>query len=222
MDPGQPSPAQYQQAPKSDKQREREMGDRGQIGEKTVQHDRVTIIAAIVTQPEHEPSRVVGATLGRYRIDGFIGEGGMGQVYRAFDATLGRSVAIKILPERILHDSDRLERFVREARTASSLNHPNVVTIHEIGSATLDGAEIHFMAMELLDGETLRQRLSRERIEVRRAIEWMAQVADGGVAGRFSPATGNPRGLLVRIRCSDSCRARPIPSRFTCTTGALA
>src|ERR1043166_5394884 len=87
-------------------------------------HDRAstaTIIVAILSQAADELS---GRTLGRYRLDSFIGEG---RVYRAFDPTLGRSVAIKILPVALVHDSDRLERFVREARTASALNHPNVV-----------------------------------------------------------------------------------------------
>jgi serine/threonine protein kinase len=88
-------------------------------------------------------------SLGRYRLDAFIGEGGMGRVYRAFDPSLGRPVAIKILPPELVHDRDRLERFIREARTASALNHPNVVTIYEIGAAD----DTHFIAMELLEGE---------------------------------------------------------------------
>jgi eukaryotic-like serine/threonine-protein kinase len=125
-----------------------------------------TIIRVIVSQPEQ---------LGRYRLESFLGEGGMGRVYRAFDPSLGRPVAIKILPAALLHDRDRLDRFVREARTASALNHPNVVTIYEIGSS--DGTQ--FIAMELLDGETLRE---RGKLELRRAIEIIAQVADGVAA----------------------------------------
>jgi len=118
---------------------------------------------------------ISGRTLGRYRLDAFLGEGGMGRVYRAFDPTLGRAVAIKILPPALVHDRDRLERFIREARTASSLNHPNVVTIYEIGHE----GETHFIAMELLEGETLRD---RGKIELRRAIDLLAQVADGVAA----------------------------------------
>jgi len=114
-------------------------------------------------------------SLGRYRLDAFIGEGGMGRVYRAFDPSLGRPVAIKILPPELVHDRDRLERFIREARTASALNHPNVVTIYEIGASD----DTHFIAMELLEGETI---LARGKLELRRAIELIAQVADGVAA----------------------------------------
>ena len=114
-------------------------------------------------------------SLGRYRLDAFLGEGGMGRVYRAFDPSLGRAVAIKILPSELIHDADRLDRFIREARTASSLNHPNVVTIYEIGAE----GDTHFIAMELLEGETLRE---RGKLELRRAIEIIAQVADGVAA----------------------------------------
>src|SRR5712691_3088660 len=99
----------------------------------------------------------------------------MGRVYRAFDPSLGRPVAIKILPPELVHDRDRLERFIREARTASALNHPNVVTIYEIGASD----DTHFIAMELLEGETI---LARGKLELRRAIELIAQVADGVAA----------------------------------------
>jgi len=116
-----------------------------------------------------------GRTLGRYRIDSLIGAGGMGRVYRAFDPTLGRHVAIKILPPELIHDRERLERFIREARTASALNHPNVVTIYEIGSE----GESHFIAMELLDGETLRDRISRGKLDLKQTIDIGAQIADG-------------------------------------------
>jgi serine/threonine-protein kinase len=99
----------------------------------------------------------------------------MGRVYRAYDSSLGRSVAIKVLPAQVVHDRQRLERFIREARTASALNHPNVVTIYEIGSH----GETHFIAMELLEGETLRERISRAKIDLKRMIDIVAQVADG-------------------------------------------
>ena len=117
---------------------------------------------------------MIGTILGRYRIDALLGEGGMGQVYRAFDTTLGRPAAVKVLRENL--SGERLHRFMREARTASSLNHPNVVTIYEIGELDSTG---HFIAMELVEGETLREALSRGRIELARALEWVAQIADG-------------------------------------------
>ena len=118
---------------------------------------------------------LAGQQLGRYRIVSFLGAGGMGRVYRAIDSTLGRAVAIKVLPPEVVDDREKLQRFVREARTASALNHPNVVTIYEIGE---DGGT-HFIAMELLEGETLRNRIVRSDKDVTRAIEIVAQVADG-------------------------------------------
>ena len=121
---------------------------------------------------------IIGENIGRYRVDAFIGEGGMGRVYRGFDASLGRAVAIKLLPEKVGNDRDRLERFVREARTASALNHPNVVTIYEIGSEESK----QFIAMELLEGETLRERLTHGKFDLRRAIDTIAQIADGVAA----------------------------------------
>jgi serine/threonine protein kinase len=123
-------------------------------------------------------SELVGQTIGRYRLDAFIGEGGMGRVFRGFDPTLGRAVAIKLLPEKVANDRDRLDRFVREARTASALNHPNVVTIYEIGSHN----DNQYIAMELLEGETLRDRLTHGKLEIRRAIDIIGQIADGVAA----------------------------------------
>src|SRR6266852_4515245 len=94
----------------------------------------------------------VGTRLGPYQILAPIGAGGMGEVYRARDTRLGREVAIKVLPSALSSDPERLKRFEREARSASSLNHPNIVTIYDIGSA--DSAS--YIAMELVHGESLR------------------------------------------------------------------
>ncbi|HLR07008.1 MAG TPA: protein kinase [Pyrinomonadaceae bacterium] len=102
-------------------------------------------------------SFVAGTKLGRYEIRAKIGEGGMGEVYLALDTELGRTVAIKILPEALASNQLRLERFIQEARAASALNHPHILTIYEIGTT---GAT-HFIATEFIDGETLRQRLSK-------------------------------------------------------------
>ena len=118
---------------------------------------------------------MIGQTLGHYRVDSLLGEGGMGKVYKAYDHTLGRTAALKILPAELVHDAERLERFTREARTASALNHPNVVTIYEVGRSD----DQHYIAMELVEGETLRQRLMRGPLELPRALELVAQVADG-------------------------------------------
>ena len=93
--------------------------------------------------------------LGPYEIVGFVGAGGMGEVYRARDRRLSREVAVKILPKDVLRDSDGFARFVEEARAASALNHPGIVTIHDYGEE--DGQP--YIVMELIEGESLRQRL---------------------------------------------------------------
>jgi predicted ATPase len=116
-----------------------------------------------------------GTKLGPYEIVAPLGAGGMGEVYRAQDARLGRSVAIKILPAGLGTDSDRLHRFEREARSASGLNHPNIVTIYELGK---DGST-HYIAMELIEGKTLQELLAGGLLPIRKAIEIGAQIAEG-------------------------------------------
>src|SRR6266496_6356489 len=94
-----------------------------------------------------------GTKLGRYEIRSKIGEGGMGEVYLAHDTKLDRKLALKILPADVAANRDRMKRFVREAKTAAALNHPNIAHIYEVGEQ--DG--VHFIAMEFVDGFTLRQ-----------------------------------------------------------------
>ena len=118
-----------------------------------------------------------GTRVGPFELDELIGAGGMAEVYRARDVRLGREVAIKILPDLLSGDPDALARFEREARTASSLNHPHIVTIHEIGQALVEGRLLHYMAMEMIHGNTLRDRLvtdSRDSL-----LLHLANVADG-------------------------------------------
>ena len=116
-----------------------------------------------------------GTRLGPYEILAPIGAGGMGEVYRARDARLGREVAVKVLPPALSFDADRLRRFATEARAASSLNHPNIVTIHDIG----DSGGTSFIAMEAVDGQTLRDLIADGPLPTKRLLAVAAQVADG-------------------------------------------
>ena len=116
-----------------------------------------------------------GGRLGPYEILSPLGSGGMGEVWRARDPRLGREVAIKVLPEELSSDSDRLKRFEREARAASALNHPNIVTIHEIGEA--EGRT--YLVMERIEGQTLRELLLEGPITPRRLLLIATQTADG-------------------------------------------
>src|ERR1700730_8800575 len=116
-----------------------------------------------------------GTKLGPYEVQSPLGAGGMGEVYRARDARLGRDVAIKVLPEALAKDADRLRRFEQEARTIAALSHPNILGIHDIG--THDGAP--FLVSELLEGQTLREKLEAGPLPVRRAIEYALGIAQG-------------------------------------------
>src|SRR5262249_21329722 len=116
-----------------------------------------------------------GQKLGRYELLSLIGAGGMGEVYRARDLALKREVAVKVLPRSFSQNVERLQRFKQEARSASALNHPNIVTVHEIGES--DGC--HFIVSEYVEGETLRKRLERGRIEVDEALDVTKQIAAG-------------------------------------------
>src|SRR5207245_3414192 len=108
-----------------------------------------------------------GSSIGPYRVRSQLGQGGMGVVYLADDTRLGRKVALKVLPPNVTTDPGRLKRFEQEARAASALNHPNILTIFEVGQA--DGE--HFIAAEYVEGETLRQRLGRGRLPVKDALD---------------------------------------------------
>ncbi len=114
-----------------------------------------------------------GTILGRYEIRSQIGAGGMGEVYLAQDTKLERTVALKILPANVAADRQRMQRFIQEARAASGLNHPNIITIHEIEQ--IDST--HLIATEFIDGETLRQLLNARCIEMAEALDISAQIA---------------------------------------------
>src|SRR5690349_13982237 len=116
-----------------------------------------------------------GTKLGRYEIRSKVGEGGMGEVYRAYDEAMHREVAIKVLPAALTSDKDRLARFEQEAQTAGSLNHPNILVIHHI--ETHDGAP--YIVSELLEGETLRERMGGVALPQRKALDYALQTAQG-------------------------------------------
>ena len=116
----------------------------------------------------------VGAKLGRYEIRRKIGAGGMGEVFLAQDAELDRAVALKVLPAEFCSDAERMSRFKQEARAASALNHPNIITIYEIGGEDEGRA---FIATEYIDGETLREKLNRDGLSVLEAVRIAEQVA---------------------------------------------
>jgi len=116
---------------------------------------------------------LVGKVIGHYRIESLIGIGGMGEVYLVRDERLGRKVALKLLPENLTTDEAQLSRFKNEARSASALNHPNILTVYEIGA---DG-DRQFIAMEFIEGITLRASLARGRIALHPALEIAVQVA---------------------------------------------
>src|SRR5437870_7248963 len=114
-----------------------------------------------------------GTKLGRYEIRSQLGAGGMGEVYLAQDTKLDRKVALKILPADVAAHPDRMKRFVQEAKSASALNHPNIITIHEIDE-TDSG---YFIATEFIDGETLRERLRKTPMKLGEVLDIATQIA---------------------------------------------
>ncbi len=126
---------------------------------------------------------LVGELIGHYRIESLIGVGGMGEVYLARDERLGRKAALKLLPERLTADETQLSRFKTEARSASALNHPNILTVYEIGTE----GNRHFIATEFIEGINLRASLAGGRMNVDAALEIAVQVASA-LARRTKPA----------------------------------
>src|SRR4029453_11036365 len=140
---------------------------------------------------------LVGQTIGHYKLSERIGSGGMGEVYLATDITAGRKAALKLLPMRFTGDAVRLKRFQREARAVVGLNHPNILTVYEIG----EHHSTHYISSELIEGETLRQRLMRGRIEVGEAVDVAIQVASALAAAHEAGIVHrdiNPGNIMLR------------------------
>src|SRR6476646_5730845 len=110
---------------------------------------------------------MIGTTVSHYHITSKLGQGGMGEVYLAEDTKLDRKVALKLLPDSVASDHERMRRFVQEAKSASALNHPNIITIYEIGE--IDSR--HFIATEFIDGETLRKRMRHGQLKLIELLE---------------------------------------------------
>ncbi|MFN0109241.1 MAG: protein kinase domain-containing protein [Blastocatellia bacterium] len=125
-------------------------------------------------RPEVHAELLIGQKIGSYEILSLLGAGGMGEVYLARDARLDRQIALKLLPTHFTSDAEQVRRFEREARAVSALNHPNILTIHEIGQ---DG-DTHFIATEFVAGQTLRDRINASRLAVREAASIAAQIAN--------------------------------------------
>ncbi|MGH9366131.1 MAG: protein kinase domain-containing protein [Thermoanaerobaculia bacterium] len=136
-----------------------------------------------------------GQRFGPYEVLASLGAGGMGEVYRARDPRLGREVAIKVLPAELSRDSERLRRFEKEARAASALNHPNIVTVYEIGSAD----SVSYLAMELVEGETLRAELAEGPVPIKKLL---------AIAHPFHPHDSGREIVRLQLR-PGSVAARP-------------
>jgi serine/threonine protein kinase len=155
----------------------------------------------IAAEPVSSP---IGRRIGHYQVLSLLGAGGMGEIYLAEDTQLGRKVALKLLPIEFTADAGRVRRFAQEARAASALNHPNIITIHEIGEASTEAGSTHYIVTEYVEGETLRQRMlsaPQQRIEASEAIDLALQIAAALAAAHEAGITHRdikPENVMVR------------------------
>jgi serine/threonine protein kinase/Tol biopolymer transport system component len=158
--------------------------------------NRVSALAAELL-PQDSPPSLIGQSLSIYKIERHIGRGGMGEVYLARDTRLDRPVAIKLLPDSFIHDADRVRRFQQEARAASSLNHPNIVTIHEVAEL----AGLRFIVSEFVEGKTLREWMNTDGIKLDQALDIVMQTASALGAAHHAGIVHRdikPENIMVR------------------------
>src|SRR5262245_55067716 len=145
-------------------------------------------------------------TIRRFEVTRLIARGGMGEVYLARDAVLGRDLALKILRQDVTRDADRLQRFIQEARAASALHHPHLIAIYDIGESAPKrngvpmGPPVLFIAMELVTGETLRAAINGRRLSLDRTVDYLVQVADALAAAHAAGVTHRdlkPENLMI-------------------------
>lgn len=144
-----------------------------------------------------ETQLICGQNVGHYQIVSLLGEGGMGEVYLAHDVRLGRHVALKLLPTKFILDAERVHRFKQEARAVSALNHPNIVTIHEIGRSNSS----HFITTEFIEGETLRQHIAKGLMMLDEALDVAAQIASALTAAHAAGIVHRdikPENIMIR------------------------
>lgn len=193
---------------------------------KLIESPAYAVVAPLLV--ESDMQSLLGKTLGRYQIISPIGKGGMGEVYQARDVRLDRTVALKLLPAEVAADKERMRRFVREAKAASALNHPNVAHIYEIG----EEGSLSFIAMEYVEGQTLADRINGQPIEVSEIIKIGIQIADAldeahrkGITHRdIKPANVmlNERGLVKVLDFGLAKVAQPIAQNIACDKSTMA
>jgi serine/threonine protein kinase len=161
-------------------------------------------VADVITEmaAQQQTTSLVGRSLGHYQALSLIGAGGMGRVYLAEDTRLGRKVALKLLPAAFTQDQERVRRFKQEARTASSLNHPNILTIHEIGEASTAEGAAHYIVSEFVEGETLRALMRGGRLDIAKAVGVAEQVAS-------ALSVAHEAGIVHRDIKPENVMARP-------------
>lgn len=160
---------------------------------------------------------LMGERIGRYQIQSLLGEGGIGKVYLAEDTSLRHQVALKLLPIKFPKESEHAHPFQQEARMASALNHPNIVTIYEIG----ENDQWHFIASEFIEGQTLRQRITASQLGVREAVDIAVQVASALKAAHTAGIIHcniQPENVMVRpdglVKVIDFGIAKPDKKRW--------